>query len=66
MAGMSGHFRREAKIMAGYFICLVVIGVLAGLLLPRLRLWLAVDRCLDAGGAYNYRARVCEGGRLGH
>ena len=64
MGGMSGHFRREAKIMVGFFVSIVAVGLLIGLLMPRIRLWVAVDRCLDAGGAYNYQARVCEGARL--
>jgi hypothetical protein len=60
---MSGHFRREAKIMAGFIVGLVVIGLLVGLLAPLIVQWLAVDRCLDAGGRYNYETRVCEGAR---
>jgi len=54
-SGVSGHFCREAKIMAGLFVVVVAGGLLVGLLLPRIRQWLAVDRCLDAGGSYNYQ-----------
>ena len=64
-AGMSGHFRREAKIMLGFIVGVVVMGLLLGLLLPRIVQWLAVDRCLDAGGTYNYQRRACEGARPG-
>jgi hypothetical protein len=60
---MSGHFRREAKIMLGLIVGIVVAGLLVGLLLPRIAQWLAGDRCLDAGGTYNYHRRACEGAR---
>ncbi len=62
---MSGHFRREAKIMAGLFVAVVTVGLLIGLLVPYVRQWLVIDRCLDAGGSYNYQTRVCEGARHG-
>lgn len=62
-SGMSGHFRREAKIMLGLFVVLVAGGLLLGLLLPRIKQWLAVDDCLDRGGRYNYQARICDGAR---
>ena len=62
--GMTGHFRREARIMS-FFVVLVGISLLLGLLGPRIARWLAVDRCLDAGGSYNYQTRICEGARPG-
>ncbi len=49
--------------MAGFFVVLVVAGLLLGWLGPRIRQFFAVDRCLDAGGAYNYRTNACEGAR---
>ena len=61
--GLSGHFRREAKIMAAFIVGLVLVGLLVGVLAPRIAQSLAVDRCLDAGGRYNYQLRVCEGAR---
>jgi hypothetical protein len=64
-AGMSGHFRRQARIMVRLIIGVIGIGLLVALLAPRIGQWLAVDRCLDSGGSYNYQARVCEGARPG-
>jgi hypothetical protein len=61
--GISGHFRREARIMAGFFVILVAVGFLAAWLAPRIQQYVAVDRCLDAGGSYNYRTKTCEGAR---
>ena len=49
--------------MLGLFVVLVAGGLLLGLLLPRIKQWLAVDDCLDRGGRYNYQARICEGAR---
>ena len=63
--GITGHFRSEARIMVGFVVVLVAAGLLLGLLAPRIRQYFAVDRCLDAGGSYNYRTRSCEGARPG-
>lgn len=46
---------RTARVTA--FVAVVAFAVLAGVSLMR---WLAVDRCLDAGGRWNYTARACE------
>jgi hypothetical protein len=51
--------------MIGLVIGVVGIGLLLVLVAPRIGHWLAVDRCLDSGGSYNYQARVCEGARPG-
>ena len=61
---MSGHFRRKAKIMAALFVVVVAGGLVIGLL-PYIRQWLAIDRCLDAGGSDNYQTRACDGSRRG-
>jgi hypothetical protein len=40
----------------------LLIGVIAvgvATILPAVQQFLAVDRCLDAGGAYDYIARIC-------
>ena len=63
--GISGHFRREARIMIGFFVALVGMSLILGLRGPRVARWLPVDRCLDAGGSYNYQSRICEGVRPG-
>ena len=58
--GISHHFQREAKIMAGVFVLVVVFGILAAWLVPILQNHIAVDRCLDSGGSFNYKANKCE------
>ena len=63
--GISGHFRREARIMIGFFVCLIAGSLLLAFIGPRIKRHFAVDRCLDAGGSYNYRTRACEGARQG-
>jgi hypothetical protein len=58
---MSGHFRREARIMAGLIIGIIGIGLLVAFLAPHIRQWLVVDRYLDAGGSYNYHGPCAKG-----
>ena len=58
--GISNHFRREAKIMAGLFIFIAALGLFAAWLLPVIEHYLIVDRCLDSGGAVNYKTHNCE------
>ncbi len=58
--GISSHFRREAKIMAGIFVLIVALAVLAAWLVPILKHHIAIDRCLDSGGSFNYKTYDCE------
>jgi hypothetical protein len=44
-------------------LAVVVIGLGTTYLVPRVREFLAVDKCLDAGGSYNRQTKVCEGSR---
>jgi hypothetical protein len=58
--GISRHFRREAKLMAGVFFVLIVVTLLAGLFGPRLLRHIEIDRCLDAGGSFDHDAGTCQ------
>jgi hypothetical protein len=57
--GISRHFHREAKLMAGVFCVLIVLTLLAGLFGPRLLRHIEIDRCLDAGGLFDHDASTC-------
>lgn len=57
---ISHHPSSAVRILLGVVICLAA-GVLAAVAVPRLVQSVAVDRCLDAGGAFNYSAQSCEG-----
>lgn len=57
---ISSHFRREAKLMLAMTVGIVALGVLAVIVAPRIKQFIAVDRCLDAGSAYNYSTHGCE------
>jgi hypothetical protein len=58
--GISSRFEREAKIMAGLFFILILIGLVAGWVGPWVLHHLEVDRCLDAGGVFNAETGRCE------
>jgi hypothetical protein len=58
--GISRHFLRETKILVGLFLAPIVLAVLVGLFGPQLLRFLEVDRCLDAGGSYDYDAGICK------
>lgn len=41
-------------------LAIAVAAVLVAVTLPAVREFMAVDNCLDAGGAYDYAAHVCK------
>jgi hypothetical protein len=57
------HFRSEARRMVATPFVLAALGLLAAITVPWLIRQLSVDRCLDAGGRFNYETRTCEGAR---
>ncbi len=38
----------------------VLLALVALVIMPRLRYFIAIDTCLDHGGAWNYERNVCE------
>jgi hypothetical protein len=59
-AGISRHFRREGKLMAGVVLVVLLLGLLAAILIPPLMQFFAIDKCLDAGGAFDYATNTCQ------
>jgi hypothetical protein len=50
--------------MRVFFIVAIALAVLSGLCVwVRNSEWWQVDRCLDAGGRWNYETQICEGAR---
>ncbi|MDD4930065.1 MAG: hypothetical protein PHP85_12435 [Gallionella sp.] len=62
-AGISHHFRREAKLMMGIFLFVLLLGLLVAVFAPKITQFIAVDKCLDAGGKFDYKEKVCVGAR---
>jgi len=61
--GISNHFRREAKLMIGIFLFMLLPGLLAAVFVPKIKQFFAVDSCLDSGGAFDYNTHTCVGAR---
>lgn len=61
MLKMSQHFTREARLMLLLPVLLITIGILVATAAPWLKRQVDVDRCLDAGGKYEYQANTCIG-----
>ncbi|UDL06510.1 hypothetical protein [Marinobacter sp. CA1] len=59
MLKVSNHFSREAKLMLLFPILLITIGILTAIVGPWLKQQTAIDRCLDAGGKYEYKTHSC-------
>ena len=57
----SGQFEFEAKLMFWGALIFIGLALLVGLVLPWILEQLAIDRCLDAGGGYDYQQRICSG-----
>lgn len=58
--GISGHLRREAKIMFWFVVAVLLVGIAAVVIVPRVKALLEVDRCLDSGGSFNEKTHECE------
>lgn len=58
--GISSHFEREAKLMVGLFLVLILVALLAGLFGQKVLRFLEIDKCLDAGGSFNSEKHQCE------
>lgn len=50
---------RRAKDILWLTVAVVLFGVLAAALTPTVSRHLAIDRCLDAGGAFDYKTDKC-------
>ena len=56
-----GHFKFEAKLMVWGLLVFIGLTIIASMILPWFMEQVAIDRCLDAGGSYNYQSDVCKG-----
>lgn len=53
------HFVREAKLMLLFPLLLILLGIIAGLLVPIVMKQVEIDRCLDSGGKFDYNTNQC-------
>jgi hypothetical protein len=51
--------KNEARLMLWIPVGIIVAAILAAILIPILNKQIAIDRCLDAGGAFDYKAGQC-------
>ena len=59
MSSINRTFKLEGWLPFALIFGMITLGVLAALVLPRVLQFFEVDRCLDAGGKYNYETDVC-------
>ena len=59
MFGINHHFGTEAKLMLAALLVPLAVGLAVAVVWPKIDARLAVDRCLDAGGTYDYAANAC-------
>jgi hypothetical protein len=59
MASINRHFKIESWLMVALFLVPVIFALIAAILVPYIRGQIAIDRCLDAGGSYNYKTDTC-------
>jgi hypothetical protein len=53
------HFKREALIQAAIPMAIVLLGLMLMFTVQVLITFVESDKCMDAGGAYDYSAGVC-------
>jgi len=54
------HFKREGKAMFAISVAPIVLGLIIALAYPYLSKHINIDKCLDDGGRFNYKANSCE------
>jgi hypothetical protein len=59
MASINRQFKFEGWLMAATILLPLAVGLLAAVVAPILLKHLEVDRCLDNGGAYDYKTETC-------
>jgi len=57
--GSKSHFVREAKLMLLFPFILILLGIIASLLVPKIMQQIEIDRCLDSGGKFDYSTNQC-------
>jgi hypothetical protein len=58
---LKNFLKNEAKFMLWSAGAFVAVAIIAAILIPVLSRHLAIDRCLDAGGSYDYTTGKCIG-----
>lgn len=60
---MKQYFKGEAYWMIAAPLVLIALALVAVTVVPWVSRQLSIDRCLDAGGRFNYEIGTCEGAR---
>ncbi|MBH2017698.1 MAG: hypothetical protein I8H88_14585 [Burkholderiales bacterium] len=63
MRSINRHFKAESWLMLALFLVPIALGLLAIVALPYIERQIDIDRCLDAGGAYNNESETCLGAK---
>lgn len=59
MFSIGHHFRAKANVLLTVALAPLVLGIAIAAVWPQVETWLVVDRCLDAGGKFDYAANSC-------
>lgn len=59
LLSISYHFEREAKIMVGLFLAMIVVLFFAEMIGPWVLRQIDIDRCFDSGGTFDHKNRKC-------
>jgi hypothetical protein len=60
---ISAHPNSGYRLIIWVLLAIVGVAFFAGVAAPWLKHQQDIDRCLDAGGAYDYESEVCVGAR---
>jgi len=52
-------FKKEAKLMILLPLLVILVGILAGIVVPYVLRQIEIDKCLDAGGSFDYQTKSC-------
>jgi hypothetical protein len=61
MTSINRHLKAEGWLMLALFLAPIVLALVVIFILPYIERQIDIDRCLDAGGAYNNETGTCLG-----
>lgn len=57
--GISTHFQREVNLTLWFVGVVIITGITAAIVAPKIKTFYQKDKCLDSGGAYDKKTHEC-------
>lgn len=54
------HFKRQSKVMIWLSLAILIAALSSKLVIPKVRAFIKIDKCVDNGGSFNYEICECD------